>query len=144
MRVTVSGNWKTQYDQGGLVLSLPFHDGPTRWIKAGIEYFEGQPVLGVVGTDRFSDWSLCPMSKGEKKATFEFRKEGSTLWVFAIMNGSHQPLREVKWAFLDNESQSNQQSEMRIGVYAAKPTADQGNAEAPIEVLFEDLFLEIA
>lgn len=143
IRVTVSGDWKTQFDQGGLFLSFPFHDGPIRWIKAGIEYFEGQPVLGVVGTDRFSDWSLCPMGKGERKATFELRKEGSTLWVYVVVNESRQPLREIKWAFIDSESQSNQQVDMHVGVYAAKPTADKGNAEAPIEVLFEDLLLEI-
>ncbi|KAK3116438.1 hypothetical protein LTR53_003164, partial [Teratosphaeriaceae sp. CCFEE 6253] len=60
---TVTVPWKTQFDQGGLLLAFPrpASEGPWRWIKAGIEMFDGAPALGVVGTDRFSDWSLAPM-----------------------------------------------------------------------------------
>ncbi|KAK5128280.1 hypothetical protein LTR85_002947 [Meristemomyces frigidus] len=139
MSVTVAGPWKTQFDQGGLVLAFPRQDGPSRWIKAGIEFFQGKPCLGVVGNDRFSDWSLCPMIEGETKATFEAVKEGHSLWIHAVKDGERQPLREVKWAFIDYPEEQKQYEAMRVGVYAAKPTPDKDDAEATIEASFTDL-----
>ncbi|KAF1826784.1 uncharacterized protein K489DRAFT_296110, partial [Dissoconium aciculare CBS 342.82] len=56
--VTVFGPWKTQYDQGGLLINFPLNG--SQWIKAGIEYDNSRPNLGVVGTDRLSDWSISP------------------------------------------------------------------------------------
>ncbi|KAK4542586.1 hypothetical protein LTR36_006634 [Oleoguttula mirabilis] len=137
--VTVSGPWKTQFDQGGLVLAFPRHDGPTRWIKAGIEFFHGKPCLGVVGNDRFSDWSICPMAEGETKATFEAVKDGHSLWIYAVKEGEKQPLREVKWAFIDYLDEQKQYEDMRVGVYVAKPTPDEGDTEATIQASFADL-----
>ncbi|KAI0483971.1 hypothetical protein GGR56DRAFT_611716 [Xylariaceae sp. FL0804] len=139
MSVTLSGQWKTQFDQGGFVIAFPRQGAPWRWIKAGIEYFEGAPALGVVGTDRYSDWSLSPMAPGEQHATFEAVKDGSTLWVYALKDGKRQPLREVKWAFVDFE---DGQGEMQVGVYAAKPTPDEGESKATIDVTFSGFELE--
>lgn len=139
--VTVSGPWKTQFDQGGLILAFP-HPGSSnsdstancRWIKAGIEFFSGAPALGVVGTDRYSDWSLA---EGAEEATFEAVREGTSLWVSAECKGRRLPLREVKWAFVDVE----EGGEMWVGVYAAKPTPEEGDEEGRvgIDVSFRDL-----
>ncbi|RMZ07758.1 hypothetical protein D0862_04186 [Hortaea werneckii] len=134
--VTVSGPWKTQFDQGGLILVLPNKNGLNRWIKAGVEFFNGKPMLGVVGTDRYSDWSLAPMSKGENTATFEAVRDGETLWVYEIRDGERLPLREVKWAFID------EMDEISVGVYAAKPTPEEGDEDKGIDVDFKDLKLE--
>ncbi|GAB1730872.1 hypothetical protein NU195Hw_g1972t1 [Hortaea werneckii] len=130
---TVSGPWKTQFDQGGLILVLPNKNGLNRWIKAGIEVFNGKPVLGVVGTDRYSDWSLAPMPKGENTATFEAVRDGETLWVYEIRDGERLPLREVKWAFID------EMDEISVGVYAAKPTPEAGDESKGIDVDFRDM-----
>jgi uncharacterized protein len=150
--VTVSGPWKTQYDQGGLVLSSPAQDSraPMRWIKAGIEFFNGKPVLGVVGCDRFSDWSLAPLPEGVEEATFEAVREGVTLWVYAVVQGERVPLREVKWAFIDFEGLDGDgkdgkgEGTVDVGVYAAKPTPDEGDEEGKkgVAVQFKDLVLE--
>lgn len=133
---TVSGPWKTQFDQGGLILVLPNKNGLNRWIKAGIEVFNSKPVLGVVGTDRYSDWSLAPMPKGENTATFEAVRDGETLWVYEIRDGERLPLREVKWAFID------EMDEISVGVYAAKPTPEEGDEGKGIDVDFRGLKLE--
>jgi regulation of enolase protein 1 (concanavalin A-like superfamily) len=45
------------YDQAGLML----WNGPTCWIKAGIEINDGVPHVGAVVTDGMSDWSLAPV-----------------------------------------------------------------------------------
>ncbi|KAF2837396.1 hypothetical protein M501DRAFT_995314 [Patellaria atrata CBS 101060] len=52
------------YDQAGLLLSLtsptiPSTYDPARWVKSGIELYQGTPFLGTVATDRWSDWSLA-------------------------------------------------------------------------------------
>lgn len=143
LSATVFGPWKTKFDQGGLLLAFPSHPGGSlenvQWIKAGIEYFEGEPKLGVVGTDRYSDWSLCAMFEAGGKARLEaVVEEGETIWVYAVVGGKRQPLREVKWVF----EGKGRESEVWVGVYAAKPTPDEGDEGRVLEVGFEDVILE--
>ncbi|KAK3652872.1 hypothetical protein LTR56_004820 [Elasticomyces elasticus] len=143
LKVTVTVPWKTQFDQGGLLIIFPGEGGKGsgRWVKGGIEFFEGKPALGVVGTDRFSDWSLAPMPEGEQRtATFEAVKDGTTLWVYVLVNGSRQALREIKWAFLGLGGEEV----IRVGVYAAKPTPDEGDEKAGVEVTFGGLVVKTA
>ncbi|TKA28487.1 hypothetical protein B0A50_03954 [Salinomyces thailandicus] len=143
MRIILSADWKTKYDQGGLFLAFPRHDAPLSWIKAGIETYNGKPALSVVGTDRFSDWSLCPLPEGQRNATIEAVRSETTLWVYSISEeGQSQPLREIKWAFIDampSDKTSSDVEQLRVGVYAAKPTADEGTADAKLDVHFEGL-----
>jgi regulation of enolase protein 1 (concanavalin A-like superfamily) len=143
LSATVSGPWKTQFDQGGILIAFPktpgadLHD--SQWIKAGIEFFNGEPKLGVVGTDRFSDWSLCPMFEAGDKASFVAEKEADTIWIYAVVKGKKEPLREVKWANLEGRAKD---AEIWVGVYGAKPTPEKDDAEAKIDVRFEGLKIE--
>ncbi|KAK3627960.1 hypothetical protein LTR56_018950 [Elasticomyces elasticus] len=146
VKVEVTVPWKTQFDQGGLLIIFPApkdDDGGTkgRWVKGGIEFFQGKPALGVVGTDRFSDWSLAPTPQdgGDgRTATFEAVKDGTTLWVYVVVDGKRQALREIKWAFVDVADDE----ELKVGVYAAKPTPDEGDEKAGVEVGFSGLSVE--
>lgn len=144
VQVTFSANWKTQFDQGGLLLTFPGSSSAEKaeqWVKAGIERFEGQNYLGVVGCDRFSDWSVCPIN--ESKATIEMVRTETTLWIYLLRSdGSRQPLRENKWAFLGLAEAEGKQQSMRVGVYVAKPTPDSDDKKAPVKVEFENLQLE--
>ena len=149
--VTVFARWKTQYDQGGLILAFPGpkddpSEGsvdPPKWIKGGIEYFNTEPVLGVVGNDRYSDWSLCPMrSDLHQKAKIVFERVGTTLWIYASQEGDEtlRPLREVKWTFLEEREDD---AEVWVGAYAAKPTPEADEHEdMALEVTFEGLTIE--
>lgn len=143
LSATISGPWKTKFDQGGLLIVWPAPSGKqveSKWVKTGIEFFESKPALSVVGCDRFSDWSLSPMlGKGGKDATIVAEREGSTLWVFVVEDGVKRALREVKWAFMEGREES---AEMWAGVCAAKPTPDEGNEENAIEVSFKGLDLQ--
>ncbi|KAK5734776.1 hypothetical protein LTR17_008707 [Elasticomyces elasticus] len=143
LKVTVTVPWKTQFDQGGLLIIFPGEGGKGsgRWVKGGIEFFEGSPALGVVGTDRFSDWSLAPMPSSphsQISATFEAVKDGTTLWVYVVVDGKRQALREIKWAFVGLHGED----ELKVGVYAAKPTPDEGDEEKGVEVTFSGLVVE--
>ena len=111
--VTVYAPWHTQYDQGGLIIAFPSSNTPrpqkegdikraededeenpvrpSKWIKAGIEFFELSAVLGIVGTDRFSDWSLAPMSQEfHQKARFKIERKEKTLWIYACQDGEEK------------------------------------------------------
>lgn len=153
-RLTVSAAWKTQYDQGGLILFWPGEPGrdrkTQRWVKAGVEFFEGVPMVGVVGCDRFADWSLSPVPSArgdggvggasEVSLSLEAERKGTTLWIYALgADGRRvQALREVKWAFLEDR----EDGELAVGIYGAKPTPDAGDADAELRVRFSDVVIE--
>lgn len=129
------------YDQGGLLIVWPTSEQKqSKWVKIGIEHFTGKPLLGVVGCDRFSDWSVCPLPIASAiHATVEAVRVETTLWIYLHFNGEKRPLREIKWAFLEDREDS---AEMWVGVYAAKPTPEEDDAEKGVEVVFRDLNLE--
>ncbi|KAL8826619.1 MAG: hypothetical protein Q9170_007334 [Blastenia crenularia] len=149
VRVTVSAQWKTKFDQGGLILIIPTSNGADKkekkWIKTGIEFFDGRPNVSTVACDRWADWSLAPLPEGAaEKVTVELIREvqdgkkTSTLWVNAIdpSTGEKRPLREVSWVFGEDNL------DCEIGVYAAKPIQDENNPSQELEVMFDGLTVE--
>ncbi|KAK5990568.1 hypothetical protein PT974_08837 [Cladobotryum mycophilum] len=132
VQVTVSAPWKTLYDQGGLVLSFPSlkNENETRFIKAGIEFTDGAPALGVVGTDILSDWSLSPLLEkqtGNAKATILIERDGTDAWVYVLEGPQkkRRSLRQVTWAFNKDDVQGVA-PEIEVGIYGAKPTREPG------------------
>ncbi len=111
--------WKDKYDQGGLYLGIQTPDTP-RWVKTGIEYLDGVPLVGTVAKDRWADWSLRPLetSSVEGVATIELENASDgSLWVWLIGEGGQKlPLREVTWW-----GDLAKDREIWIGVYVAKP-----------------------
>ena len=157
-RVTVTAEWKTKFDQGGLLLILPLHDKPAhaahkdkrRWIKTGIEFFEGTPNVSTVACDRYADWSLAPLpgASSSGKVTIEISREvadgqkTSTLWVHSVdpVSGDKRPLREIAWVF--EEESVEGEKECEIGVYSAKPIHDENDAGNELNVIFENLVFQ--
>jgi regulation of enolase protein 1 (concanavalin A-like superfamily) len=41
VQCTLHGDWRAQFDQGGIMMRA----SETHWIKAGVEYVDGQPFL---------------------------------------------------------------------------------------------------
>lgn len=100
-----------------------------RWVKTGIEFYNGRPFMSVVAADEWADWSLVPLSGAnalQGQVTVEIEREreadgkfGSVLRVLMVEDGGEStPVREITWAFhgVDEEE------EMWVGVFAAKPT----------------------
>jgi len=143
VRVTVTAPWKTLYDQGGLVITFPSNRGQLKWIKAGIEFADDlTPDLGVVATDRLSDWSLSPIREaytGQAKATIVIERQGTDAWVYVIEKTGRRALRQVTWAFNTGVPQN-----IQVGIYAAKPTEESGpgHARDTLTVSFENFELE--
>lgn len=56
LEVEFTAEFSAQFDQAGVFLRA----SNEHWIKAGLEYADGQLQLGAVVTDGFSDWSVAP------------------------------------------------------------------------------------
>lgn len=52
-QVRVKADFQTLYDQAGIMLMAD----ESQWMKAGIEYNDGQPAMGSVLTQDTSDWA---------------------------------------------------------------------------------------
>jgi regulation of enolase protein 1 (concanavalin A-like superfamily) len=148
VRVTVGGAWKTLFDQGGLVLELlpTEQDGERKWVKAGIEFFDGKPHIGVVACDRWADWTLLELDGDE--ATIEMEREvdlggrTSSLWIYVIgAEGKRRPIREITWVFGSHEP-GNSYKTCRVGVYAAKPKGDEDDKARSLTVTFKNLEID--
>ncbi|OAL51395.1 hypothetical protein IQ07DRAFT_421144 [Pyrenochaeta sp. DS3sAY3a] len=97
-----------QFDQAGLILHFasPIAQPGSRkdkWIKTGIEFFNGKPYLGTAGADKWSDWSVVPIyvegRESRVEVTVEVHRErdelGKSLWVYQVdEEGERVPLRE--------------------------------------------------
>ncbi|KAI9811435.1 MAG: hypothetical protein M1827_005418 [Pycnora praestabilis] len=152
-RVAISASWTYQYDQGGLLLVLPRASNPSpnasnastapqhpRWIKAGVEYVSGKAHVSVVSNEKWADWSLVALpnqEKGAKSATVEMERKGDGLVVYLIEGVQRTVIREVTWAFLEEEGCAQ---DCWIGAYAARPSGE--GAKGELEVRFGHLVVE--
>ncbi|KAL2164845.1 hypothetical protein VTH06DRAFT_141 [Thermothelomyces fergusii] len=70
-RVSLNFAPREQYDQGGLLLSFRRRRGgeagapPAKWIKCGVEFYDGRPRLSTVACDRWADWSVADLAPAE-------------------------------------------------------------------------------
>ncbi|KAJ3733409.1 hypothetical protein DFJ43DRAFT_232037 [Lentinula guzmanii] len=154
-RITFSGAWTTRYDQCGLLLHLTQTGSSDRWLKTGVEFYQGKPYLSTVATLTYSDWSITPPTAGENlnpktsTTTIEVRREsdelGSSLWVYELVLGGsgeileRHPLREVTWFFAEEEGW-----EVSVSAMAARPAKKEdvvGRKELVAE--FKDVQVDV-
>lgn len=57
LTATFQGDYREQYDQAGLLLRADEHT----WVKTGIEFVDGVPLLSAVVTREVSDWNVVPL-----------------------------------------------------------------------------------
>ncbi|KAL5523966.1 hypothetical protein ACEPAG_8139 [Sanghuangporus baumii] len=136
--VTVSASWTRLYDQGGLLILLPTSTGGKRfWVKAGIELAGGRPNLSVVTAREWADWSLHPLDGDSVTIQIEREPKGSSLFVYVVKDNQREelPVREVTWAF-------EQEGEIEVGVYAARPTKLNERDEDELIVNFGDISID--
>ncbi|KAH7161979.1 hypothetical protein B0J13DRAFT_463350 [Dactylonectria estremocensis] len=153
-RVTATADWTTLYEQGGLVIVLPTRTdnlevkNKRRWIKAGIEYYDGAPHLSVVMADGWADWSMMPMPGNCPKVTLEIERStrGSeswdgkeSLWVYILdAEGNRKAVRQVTDVFENGED-----GELWVGAYAGKPGETvKGETGSQLTVQFSDFNIE--
>ncbi|WP_240796352.1 DUF1349 domain-containing protein [Streptomyces sp. RFCAC02] len=89
-RVTLSGDYATLYDQGGLMVRA---DERT-WLKAGVEYTDGVPHVSAVLTRGHSDWSVLPAPDAADRVELRVTRHGDALRVqYRRADGGWQLLR---------------------------------------------------
>lgn len=125
-----------QFDQGGLVFILPEigngvedlkqgeKESHPRWIKAGIEVWEGRAWGSIVVREKWSDWSLFELEqsseKGEYILTLQMERMGNALMIYVVSEGKERRLvRKVPWVFLKEETGGVER--VIVGVYGARP-----------------------
>lgn len=142
-KITFSADWSEQYDQAGLIFTFESVSGTRerRWIKTGLEYYNGTPQLSTVSCDRWADWSITPLAAFEDSksitVTIEKGRDGLGLgfWVYYIkQDGTKEPLREICWVYGDDDS-SGKDWNLTIGALVARPAKD---AKDDLVVQFKD------
>jgi regulation of enolase protein 1 (concanavalin A-like superfamily) len=75
--VTFDGRYEALYDQAGLMLRLDAH----HWIKAGIEFTDGEKHFSVVVTIGRSDWSVVALPAARGPVTARLTRHGDAVRV---------------------------------------------------------------
>lgn len=154
-RVTITADLKDLYAQGGLALIIHRPDAARAWVKAGVEFMDGEQRVCVVGRDRLPDASLGTLvttgsgsgsdadaNAAEAEVTIEMVREETGLAVFEILAGDgsgpwkRKVIREMAWVFSGSGDE-----ECWVGAYAAKPVGDAKDPD--IVVRFRDLVVEV-
>ncbi|KAF2670687.1 hypothetical protein BT63DRAFT_424626 [Microthyrium microscopicum] len=158
VQASVSFAWKERYDQAGLLLCLRKRSvseeqsvelttaPPAKWIKTGIEFYNGKPMLSTVACDAWADWSVTPRTMGAGASatatwtTLSIEKEqdenGVSLWVYHIDDlGEKIPLREITWVFGHDPDRWN----IEVLAMAARP---EKSAIDILEVSIKDMAIE--
>ncbi|KAM6480421.1 hypothetical protein HDV62DRAFT_366331 [Trichoderma sp. SZMC 28011] len=142
--ITFTSTYTHQFDQAGILLifTKPSTPTPRKWIKAGVEHFNGQPRLSTVCCDNWADWSVADASSaaeiqaGRKSVTILVERldahDGSCLWVYRVDGEEKVPMREINWPFGDNGGQG---WELEIGALIARPAKDTTDS---LEAKFQD------
>lgn len=118
VRATFWADWTNLYDQSGVLLvpRRALDTGPpnSKWVKTGVELYDGRPHLSTVACDRYADMSLYPLAASEAKSvTIEIFRQGGVggkkVWVHRLVldqDGNVRervPLREICWIFADED-----------------------------------------
>jgi len=85
-------DYAEQFDQAGVFLRA---DEQT-WIKAGVEFSDGQPQLGAVVTHGVSDWSVAPVPEwAGRTVTVRASRDGDAVTIRAWADGDEPRLVRV-------------------------------------------------
>jgi uncharacterized protein len=99
VEVTFMVEFEKQFDQAGVFLRI----NEFKWIKAGVEFADGNPQLGAVVTDGSSDWSVAPVPNwAGRKATVRASRSVDAVTVRARVDD--EPFRLVRLAPLSAEA----------------------------------------
>lgn len=90
VEVTFTADLSAQFDQAGLFLRV----SDEHWIKAGVEFADGVPQVGVVVTEGLSDWSASPVPEwAGRRVTIRASRVGDAVTVRARVD-------EGAWRFV--------------------------------------------
>lgn len=124
VKVKISGNYKTRFDQSGLMLRIDHEN----YIKAGIEFVDGKYNLSTVVTHGTSDWSIIPLEKRVQFVWIKAVRRLDAVEIFYSFDDIEYTLMRNAW-FQDNHP-------VMVGVMGACPDGDGFKA------IFEDFTIK--
>jgi len=118
--VKVSGAFRDQYDQAGLMVRLD----EAVWLKCGVEFVDKVLNVSTVVTRDFSDWSGAPLTQALPALWLRLVRKGSAFTFSYSADG--QQYREVRQGYLTDAPA------IGLGLMAAAPEG------AGFEARFDD------
>jgi uncharacterized protein len=92
LSVRVRGAYGAQYDQAGAMVRV---DG-RRWLKTGVEYFDGRMRLSTVVTLDYSSWAVGELPPGTTEISLHLARRGDCVEVrYAADGGEPDELAAV-------------------------------------------------
>jgi uncharacterized protein len=113
VRVRIRGNYYELYHQAGLMVRIDEEN----WIKAGIEFVNGQQNVSAVVTRGFSDWSVLARSDSPAFIWLRLQRYNDTVQISYSMDS--QKWTMVRLAFFPP------QVPVKIGMVAAAPGKEE-------------------
>jgi len=122
--VKISGDYKTRFDQMGLMLRID----EEHWIKTGIEYVDEVYNFSTVVTDVHSNWSVIELSGKPESIWIKAVRKIDAVEIFYSLDG-------IKYS-MSNMAYLSDNKPVMVGMMAASPDGDGFDA------LFEDFTIK--
>jgi len=120
VEVKITGDYKTRYDQMGLMLRID----EKHWIKTGIEYVDGVYNFSTVSTNEYSSWSVIALQDKPDYIWIKAIRRIDAVEIFYSLDGKNY--------IMSNLAYFPEQKPVMIGMMAASPDGDG------FEAVFED------
>ena len=75
LSMRVRGSYGAQYDQAGAMVRLD----ERRWLKTGVEYFDGRPRFGTVITLEYSSWAMADLPSDMRELALLLTRRGDAV-----------------------------------------------------------------
>ena len=112
VKVKVSGEYKTRFDQAGLMIRIDHEN----YLKTGIEYVDGKYNLSAVVTHHTSDWSVVQLDKPVPFVWIKAVRRLDAVEVFYSFDDKEYIMMRNCW-MQDN-------TPVMVGLMAASPDGD--------------------
>lgn len=112
VKVKITGNYKTIYDQMGLMLRIDHKN----WIKTGVEFVNGKQNVSTVVTHKTSDWSVVELDNSPKSIWIKAVRRLDAVEVFYSLNDRDYTMIRTCY-FQDNFP-------VQVGIMGASPDGD--------------------
>lgn len=112
VKVKISGEYKTRFDQAGLMLRIDKEN----YIKTGIEYVDGKYNLSTVVTHKTSDWSVIELDKPVEHVWIKAVRRLDAVEIFFSFDDKEYTMMRNCW-LQDN-------TPVMVGMMAACPDGD--------------------
>ncbi len=83
LSVRVRGAYAAQYDQAGAMVRVD----ERRWLKTGIEYFDGRMRLSTVVTLDYSSWAVGELPRGTSEISLHLARRGDSVEIRYAADG---------------------------------------------------------